>query len=509
MSFVDRDQRAHRRPIAEANARIFRVLLLRARDYGRGGREVRIPPATELGCGRGKARGLVRVAVKRVKWLNSKEERACSSEATVLSTGASPHLAWYPAWGPMANLRPDTRLLFVTRFVRLFSYGSLSVVLVLYLTALGLRESDTGLLLTATLLGDTAVSLWLTTRADRIGRRRVLIIGAMLMAGAGLAFALTKNLLLLVVAGTIGVISPSGNEVGPFLSIEQAALSEVVPGRMRTHVFAWYTLIGAIATAAGSLSAGLLTQALQHGGAAPLASQRAIVFEYAAWGLLLGVIFSRLSPAAEAHHRRDAEPPAKTLLGIGHSRPVVLRLSGLFALDAFGGGFVVQSFVAYWFYLRFHVSPATLGSIFFGANVFAGFSALAASRLASRIGLVRTMVFTHLPSNLLLIMVPLMPNLESAVAVLLLRFSISQMDVPTRQSYTMAVVRPEERSAAAGITGVARTTGAALAPVFAGLLYGQQYLENWPFYIAGGLKIGYDLLLYRAFVRIHPPEEAA
>jgi MFS family permease len=184
-----------------------------------------------------------------------------------------------------------------------------------------------------------------------------------------------------------------------------------------------------------------------------------------------------------------------------------MKLSGLFAIDSFAGAFVVQSFAAYWFYLRFGVNPATLGAIFFWANVFAGISALLASRLASRIGLVRTMVFTHLPSNILLILVPLMPSLGSAIAVLLVRFSISQMDVPTRQSYTMAVVPPEERSAAAGITGVARSTGAAISPFFAGLLFARPSLINVPFFLAGGLKIVYDLLLYKAFVTVPPHDE--
>ena len=182
-------------------------------------------------------------------------------------------------------------------------------------------------------------------------------------------------------------------------------------------------------------------------------------------------------------------------------------MSGLFSLDAFGGGFVVQSFAAYWFYLRFGLKPEALGGIFFGANLLAGISALLASRLAARIGLVRTMVFTHLPSNILLILVPLMPTARLATAVLLLRFSISQMDVPTRQSYIMAVVAPQERSAAAGVTGVARTTGAAIAPLFAGMLFADLRLINYPFYIAGGLKIAYDLLLYRAFIGHRPLEE--
>jgi len=406
-------------------------------------------------------------------------------------------------------LPPDGRLLFLTRFIRLFSYGSLSVILVFYLTGLGLTEAQTGILLTLILVGDTAVSLVLTTQADRIGRRRMLIVGAILMAGAGITFAFTRNFLLLVVAGTIGVISPSGNEVGPFLSIEQAALTEVVPGRSRTEVFAWYTLTGSLATAVGSLAAGRITEALGARSVMPLVSQRAVVILYGALGLLLAILFSRLSGAAEVRGGPLAPPAQSAALGVGTSRRIVIKLSGLFALDAFGGGFVIQSLAAYWFYIRFGVQPGIqLGAIFFGANVLAGFSALLASRLASRIGLVRTMVFTHLPSNILLILIPLMPNVELATVALLLRFSISQMDVPTRQSYTMAVVRPEERSAAAGITGVARTTGAALSPVFVGFLFARHELINLPFIIAGVLKIAYDLLLYRAFVRIRPPEES-
>ena len=380
--------------------------------------------------------------------------------------------------------------------MRLFAYGALAVVLVVYLTSSGVSASQTGLLLTLTLVGDTAVSLYLTTRADRLGRRRMLIVGAILMVAAGVTFAWTRDFLLLVVAGTIGVISPSGNEVGPFLPIEQAALAHVVPSDTRTAVFAWYTLAGSLATAAGSLCGGVLSQALQRTAATPLASYRVVVLLYAALGAVLALLFTRLSPATEV-----AAPQATTAaFGIGRSRAVVLRLSGLFALDAFAGGFVIQSFAAYWFYLRFGVNPATLGMIFFWANVFAGVSALLASRLAARFGLVKTMVFTHLPSNVLLILVPLMPTLPLAVLVLLARFSISQMDVPTRQSYVMAVVRPEERSAAAGITGVARTTGAAIAPVFAGWMFARPSLVSVPFFIAGTLKIVYDLLLYRGFV---------
>ena len=411
--------------------------------------------------------------------------------------------------GALRSLTPDGCLLLMTRFTRLFAYGSLSVILVLYLVALGLNESQTGLLLSLTLAGDVVVSLFLTTWADRIGRRRMLVVGAALMAGAGVAFACTHNFFFLVLAGTIGVISPSGHEVGPFLSIEQAALSHVVSSELRTEVFAWYTLVGSLATALGALCAGAITDALQRTVMVPVNSYRVVVVAYAAIGVILAILFLRLTSATEVGEQQERSArDLKTFFGIGRSHHLVLRLSSLFALDSFGGGFVVQGFAAYWFYLRFSVNPATLGAIFFWANVFAGISALLASRLASRIGLVKTMVITHLPSNVLLMLVPLMPTLSLAVFVLLVRFSISQMDVPTRQSYTMAVVSPEERSAAAGITGVARTTGAAISPLFAGLLFASPSLVNVPFFLAGGLKILYDLLLYRAFVAIRLPEES-
>jgi MFS family permease len=409
----------------------------------------------------------------------------------------------------LRGLTRDGWLLFATRFVRLFAYGSLSVVLVFYLIGIGLSEPQTGPLLTLTLVGDTVVSFYLTTRADRIGRRRMLVLGALLMAAAGLVFASTGNLWLLVLAGTIGVISPSGNEVGPFLSIEQAALAHVATDRIRTEVFGWYTLVGSLATALGALAGGMATRLLQDTAMSPVGSYRTIVLLYAALGVILAALFSRLSRTAEAAtagEKRALRTLAR-LSGLDRSRPVVFRLSALFALDSFGGGFVVQSFAAYWFYLRFGVDPGTLGAIFFWANILAGLSALAASRLASRFGLIRTMVATHLPSNVLLILVPLMPTLPLAVAVLLVRFSISQMDVPTRQSYIMAVVSPEERSAAAGITGVARTIGASVSPLFVGFLFSRPALIDLPFFIAGGLKIAYDLLLYRAFVSVRPPEE--
>lgn len=387
----------------------------------------------------------------------------------------------------------------------MFGYGLASVVLVLYLSALGLPDPTIGLLLTLTLLGDAAISLWLTTHADRVGRRRVLFAGALLMCVAGVGFASTSALPVLVLAATIGVISPSGNEVGPFLAVEQASLSQTIADRARTRVFAWFNLTGSFATAAGALAGGGVAGALIASGRAPIDAYRAVIVVYACLGLLLAALFLRVSPRVEAAAPPDASIARR--LGLHKSRRIVARLSALFALDAFGGGLVVQSLVAYWFHLRFGADVAVLGGVFFVANVLAGFSALAASRIADRIGLVRTMVFTHLPSNVLLCLVPLMPTLPLAIAVLLVRFSISQMDVPTRQSYTMSVVDPDERSAAAGVTGIARSLGASVSPLIAAPLFGVAALASLPFLLAGGLKIAYDVALYRAFRSVRPEHE--
>lgn len=425
----------------------------------------------------------------------------------------------------LSKTMPDVRILFATRIARLFAYGFLSVILMLYLAELGFSERRIGLMLTLTLAGDTVISLVITTTADRFGRKGMLIVGAALVVFAGTLFALANNFLVLLIAATIGVISPSGGEVGPFLSIEQAALSQIISAESRTRIFAWYNLAGSFATAVGSLSGGVLAQTLQAAGMSPVGSYRVIVMIYAAVGAVLSLLFAVLSPAVEAclAQRRDprgspSKASAKTdlhwkqrlfnLLALPRSGPVVVKLSALFAIDAFAGGLILQSIMAYWFHIRFGVQPAALGGIFFGGNILAGVSALSASWLARRIGLIRTMVFTHIPSNVLLMLVPLMPTLALAITMLLLRFSISQMDVPTRQSYTMAVVDPEERAAAGGVTAVARSAGSSLAPALAGRLMSAS-LFSIPFFLAGGLKIIYDLMLYRSFRALQPPEEVS
>lgn len=407
------------------------------------------------------------------------------------------------SWSPLPSIM-DIIILFSTRMIRLFCYGFLSVILALYLAEIGLSDGQIGLLFTLTLAGDALISLWLTTNADRFGRKRTLILGALLMAGAGLAFVLTRNIGLLILAAVVGVISPSGNEIGPFLSVEQAGLTQLISDKKRTQFFAWYALVGSFATAVGALSGGWLAQGLQDHAWTALESYRVVLIGYAIGGLLLFLLFLSLTKSVEVEIIQDT---TRRLFGLHRSRDVVFKLSSLFAMDAFAGGLLVQSLIVYWFHVRFGVESGMLGSIFFGANVLAGVSALLAVRIASRFGLINTMVFTHIPSNILLILVPLMPTLPLAIAVLLLRFSISQMDVPTRQSYTMAVVSPDERSAASGVTAIARSVGAAVSPALTGLLFSIPVLFNVPFFLSGGLKIIYDLLLYREFRAVKPPEE--
>lgn len=398
----------------------------------------------------------------------------------------------------------DIPLLFTTRIIRMFCYGFLAVVLALYLAETGLSETQIGLLFTLTLAGDAVISLWLTTHADKFGRKRTLIIGALLMLAAGLVFVFTRDFVFLVIAATLGVISPNDKEIGPFLAVEQASLTQLIPDRLRTQLFAWYNLGGSFASAIGALAGGWLAQFLQTAGWTALASYRYILTGYAVGGLLIAILFLQISPAIEV---RNETSKTNKVLGLHKSRNVVFKLSAFFALDAFAGGLIVQSMIAYWFHIKFGVDTGVLGSIFFGANILAGISSLLAVKIAEKFGLINTMVFTHIPSNILLILVPLMPTLPLAIGVLLLRFSISQMDVPTRQSYTMAVVAPDERSAASGVTAIARSVGASLSPVFTGVFFGIPALLNIPFFLSGGLKIVYDLLLWREFRTVKPPEE--
>jgi len=398
------------------------------------------------------------------------------------------------------SLTRDGWLLFVTCGVRSFAYGFLSVVLGVYLDAIGLSTNAIGWIFTAALAGGAVMTILITSIADSFGRKTLLILGALLMAMAGWVFAISDNPLLLSVAAIVGTISPSGKEVGPFLSLEQAMLPQTTEDRHRTAVFSAYNLVGSLLGALGALAVSVPSLFSLP----VLTGYRVLVWGYVFSAAVLAALFAALSPNVEA---RLKETKHTLKFGVRRSRRMVAKLAGLFALDAFAGGFVVQSIVAYWFYLYFKTDLNSLGGIFFGTNLLAALSFLAAPPLARRLGLLNTMVFTHLPSNVLLILVPLMPNLKLAVVMLLARHLLSQLDVPTRQSYTMAVVDPDERSASAGILSVARNAGAAVAPIFTGVVLASPAV-GWPFLLAGGLKIIYDLWIFVLFRNVRPPEEA-
>jgi MFS family permease len=397
------------------------------------------------------------------------------------------------------ELLRDGWLLFATCGVRSFAYGFLSVILGLYLDGIGLSTTAIGWIFTAALAGGALMTVIITSAADSLGRKNLLILGGAVMAGAGLVFALTDNLIALTLAAILGTISPSGKEVGPFLSIEQAILPQTTSDRNRTAVFSAYNVVGSLAGALGALAVGLP----QRFSAKALSGYRFLLWGYIACALVMTVLFLFLSRSIEAKRQTKSR---HRKIGVQRSRGMVARLAGLFALDAFAGGFIVQSIVAYWFFLRYGADLNVLSGIFFGINILSALSFLAAPAIARRMGLLNTMVLTHLPSNFLLLLVPLMPNLELTVAMLLARNLLSQLDVPTRQSYTMAIVRPDERAAAAGILSVSRNAGAALAPLFTGAILANP-VSGWPFLLAGGLKVIYDLWIFAVFRKVKPPEE--
>jgi MFS family permease len=406
---------------------------------------------------------------------------------------------------PLTRLLPgDGWLLFGSRSLRLFAYGLLSVILALHLAAVGLNDQQIGMLLTLTLVGDALVSLLVSRIADRVGRRQMLLVGAGLMMLAGIVFALTSQPLVLTAVAFIGTLSPTGNEAGPFLAIEQAVLAQITSSQRRTQVFAWYNLVGSMATAIGALIGGIAAETLQQWGSSLLQSYRALFGVYAFLGALLGGFFLLLSSQVEVALTHGSHNARKG--GLHQSRSIVHRLSLLFMFDSFAGGLVVQSLLAYWFHLRFGADAATLGQLFFSVHVVAGLSALVAARIASRFGLINTMVFTHIPANIFLLLTPLMPTMSLAMAMCVLRYCVAQMDVPARHSYLMAVVAADERSAAAGVTTFARTAGSSLAPSITGALFGAAFFSA-PFFLAGSLKIVYDVALYFCFRHVKPPEE--
>ena len=396
---------------------------------------------------------------------------------------------------------PDGRRLLLARVLRTFAYGYLSVVLGVYLDRLGLDPTRIGIVLTSAIAGSAVMTVGWSLFADRYGRRRTISTMAVLMAVGGLAFALTDSFAILVLAGFTGTISATNSEVGVFQTVDQAMLPQTAPDARRTWLFSVYNTLATFGGALGALfaaSVGLFERLGLTGADA----YRPLFVLYAVVGLANLALFAGLTDKLELAKVEGQ----RRFLGIHRSRRTVAKLAALFGLDAFAGALVVQSLVAYWFFIRWGLEPAQLAVLFFAVNVLSGLSLLAAGWLAARYGLLNTMVFSHLPSNVLLMLVPLMPTAPLAVALFLMRMSISQMDVPTRQSYTMAVVDPDERTATAGLTNVARTASSAFSPVVTGVAFAAGSLAL-PFLLAGALKIAYDGLIYVTFRGVRPPEE--
>jgi MFS family permease len=387
----------------------------------------------------------------------------------------------------------DTTILFATRAVRMYGFGAISIIIALYLGERGLSSSLIGWVFTLALAGDALISVGVTQISDRFGRRKLLLVSSSLIAVAGLGFAFTGNITLLILTAIIGTISPNGNEVGPFQALEQASLSEVSSSTGRTRLFGWYQMTGSLATALGALSAGWMVQTWHAQNGSKLGAYQIVLVAYAITGVILALMFSRLSPSIELKNISN-----EIKVGLNKSRAVVLRLCALFAVDSFGSSLVMQGLTVYWLERRYGVNPATLGGIFFATNLVAAFSNPIAARLAERIGLVNTMVFTHIPANVFLLLFPFAPNLETAIALLIARFCLSQMDVPARTAYVMGIVTPEERSATAGLTQQAKFLGTMLGPVLTGMMFTAGWW-NIPFVLGGALKIAYDLALYRGF----------
>jgi MFS family permease len=383
--------------------------------------------------------------------------------------------------------------------IRAFGDGFVSLLLPLYLLDLGFSALQVGIIATATLFGSGLLTLATGLHAHRWHYRTLLLAAAILMVATGLGFAFTFDFWPLLVIAIVGTLNPSSGDVSVFLPLEHAVLSRVAASTERTRVFARYSLVGAIAAALGSLAAALPGMAASAAGMSSRASLQAMFVLYGALGLLVALAYRGL-PSAEAAGSSAIVTP------LGKSRKRVVVLATLFSLDAFGGGFVVQSMLALWLYQRFGMSLELTGVVFFWTGILTAFSYLVAVRIAARIGLVNTMVFTHLPSSVCLILIPFMPSVGYVIALLLVRSALSQMDVPTRSSYVMAIVPPAERPAAASMTSVPRSLASAASPFLAGYLLSISTF-GWPLLAAGGLKILYDVLLLACFRKVRPPEE--
>ena len=417
---------------------------------------------------------------------------------------------------PFDWLSKDGKLILAARTIRTFAYGFLSVTLAIYLKLIGFSDLYIGLILSATLINSVIFTLIASFYADMIGRRKILIVYAALMSLSGAVFFVTTNYIALIASAFIGTINVTGTETGAFLSIEQAILPQTTNDtKKRNTLYAIYNMVGTFAMSAGVLLSGFPGLLEYHYGFNQIESIRPLFLFYSIIGLgVLGIYFLISNKVEIGRNNNNnntttitnlSKPLKQTLSP--KSKRIVGKLSGLFAIDSFAGGFIIQSIVSFWFYTRFGVDLAILSYIFSVAGVLTAFSFLAAAKIADRIGLINTMVFTHIPSNILLILVAFAPTLPLAIALYLARMALSQMDVPTRQSYIVAVVDEDERITAAGITNISRNFAQSVSPSLAGYILQSLSFLSAPFIVGAVLKIAYDIALYFNFKNIKPSEE--
>jgi MFS family permease len=403
------------------------------------------------------------------------------------------------ATGSNSNVFSDVDRLLVAKGLRAFGDGFVSLLLPLYLIELGFSTLQVGVIATVTLLGSGLLTLVVGLQAYRFHYRTLLLAATVLMAITGLGFATLTSFWPLLLVALVGTLNPSSGDVSVFLPLEHAVMSRVVEPKKRTATFARYSLVGTLVAAFGSLAVGLPGLLADTARVSALGAMQAMFVFYALLAGASALVYRGLPRALGSEEQKPAAP-------LGKSKKVVYTLAALFSLDSFGGGFVVQSMVALWLFQRFELSLATAGVIFFWTGLLSAISYLVAVRIADRFGLVNTMVFTHIPANLCLMAIPFIPSLEWVVVLLFIRSALSQMDVPTRSSYVMAIVTPEERPAAASITSVPRSLASALSPFLAGWMLSISAF-GWPLIVAGALKVAYDLMLLAMFRKVRPPEE--
>jgi len=421
-------------------------------------------------------------------------------------------------------LSTDGKLILLARTIRTFAYGFLSVVLSVYLKLSGFNDALIGLILTFTLINSVIFTLISTIYADKIGRKKILIVYAALMCISGIIFFVSNNYVLLIISALIGTLNVTGSETGSFLSLEQAILPQTIKEiKKRNTLFGIYNMVGTFAMSAGVLLSGLPSVMQYYYQLNNVQSIKPLFLVYAILGFVVLLIYLNLSNKIEIErlhpHKDDEKRQKKTTTTLKNgtkstaktlspkSKEIITKLSALFAIDSFAGGFVIQSIVSLWFFTKFNVDLTTLSYIFSIAGVLTAFSFIISTKIADRIGLINTMVFTHIPSNILIILVAFAPSFHLAIVLYLARMGLSQMDVPARQSYIVAVVNEDERTAAAGITNISRNVAQAVSPSIAGYILQSVSFLAAPFLLGGLLKIVYDVLLYVNFKKIKPPEE--